>query len=154
MRREIKGYELYEVCESGRVFSKKRNRFLTPYPNSSGYLRVVLSKDGVTSKFFLHQLVYSAFGKEPYEVASGDRFNQIDHIDQNKTNNHIDNLQLISARENSLKNLKDVKGYVKDGSRFRVRASIHGKRIELGRFSTEKEAKEVYRQFLKNEGIL
>ena len=56
----IKGYEgIYEVSNLGRVRSK--NGEITPHPNSTGYLRVQLSKNGEKHRFFVHRLVADAF---------------------------------------------------------------------------------------------
>lgn len=42
MRKEIAGWPQYEITDDGRVFSKKRGKFLTPIKHSKGYLRVKL----------------------------------------------------------------------------------------------------------------
>jgi hypothetical protein len=42
VRKEIVGWPQYEITDDGRVFSKKRGKFLTPIKHSKGYLRVKL----------------------------------------------------------------------------------------------------------------
>ena len=49
--KDIKNYEgIYQVTENGDVWSVRRNRFLKPYKNQLGYLRVLLSKKGKRKK--------------------------------------------------------------------------------------------------------
>lgn len=92
--RDIKGYEgLYQVSNEGRVWSIKRNTWIKPQ-DTHGYYRVSLCKNGKYSKFFIHRLVYEAFvGEIPDNM-------QINHIDENRQNNCIQNLELLTTKEN------------------------------------------------------
>jgi hypothetical protein len=86
----------YEVSNEGRIRSK---RFMTPLSsnkkNNSGYN--VWSHRIGTNKFknnFIHRTVYKAFvGDIPYGMC-------INHIDFNKNNNSIENLELTTVFEN------------------------------------------------------
>lgn len=116
----IPGYEgLYEVSNLGRVRSldrveyyvrggrKRKGRLLKLFL-SHGYKRVVLSVDGKQRKVMVHNLVLSAFvGPRPASF-------QTNHIDGNKTNNVLENLEWVTARENIMHavatGLKDTAG--------------------------------------------
>lgn len=92
--RDIKGYEgLYKVSNEGRVWSIKKNILLKPI-DTHGYYRVSLFKGGKYSKSFIHRLVYEAFvGEIPNEM-------QINHKDENRKNNCLWNLELLTPKEN------------------------------------------------------
>ena len=94
----IEGYEgLYEVSNLGRVksYQKNKNGHLLSFTKSTwGYHLVGLNKDGKRKSFSVHRLVATAFlpkieGKEV-----------INHIDCDKTNNHVDNLEWCTQKEN------------------------------------------------------
>ena len=78
----------------------------------------------------------------------------IDHIDRNKHNNAIDNLQEITNQKNVCNSdrVDKAKGYCFDNGKYQSSISVNGKRIRLGRFDTEEasiayvNAKEKYRK--------
>lgn len=104
----IDGFEgLYEVSNLGRVRSLDRlvnsnggtrlhkGKVLKFVNNGGGYLQVYLYKDGKSTKFYVHRLVYEAFhGKRPEGM-------EINHIDEDKSNNSIKNLNLMTHKENA-----------------------------------------------------
>jgi hypothetical protein len=111
--KDVKGYEgLYQVSNLGRVkslpktwvsgnggFRSHYGKILKATKCSSGYYQVGLYKDGVSKKLRIHKLVAMAFfnhAPNGYKIV-------VDHIDNNKENNRVDNLQLITNRENSSK---------------------------------------------------
>ena len=95
---DVEGYEgRYSVSNYGRVYSHKLNRekFLKPYPNKKGYLRVDLYKDGNKKGICIHILVGNAFiGKREGELT-------FDHMDRNKLNNKASNLRLATKCQQS-----------------------------------------------------
>ena len=105
--KDIKGYEgLYQVSNEGRVKALSRvvkSRWGTPKPlkekeireivDSLGYSRLSLSKDGKVKAHKIHRLVAEAF-----LVGEG----HINHIDGNKQNNHVSNLEFCTQRENNI----------------------------------------------------
>ena len=88
---------LYEVSNLGRVRSLKFNKFriLKPFKTKKGYLHVDLCEDGKRKEFNIHRLVWETFnGKIPDGM-------QVNHIDENKLNNRLDNLNLMTPKENT-----------------------------------------------------
>ena len=93
-------YPDYLIYPNGFVYSLKRNKFIKSRYDRYGYLRHSL-KNIITNKIdtiLVHHLV----GKKylDYDRSSG---LIIDHIDNNKENNDLTNLQIISQKENNLK---------------------------------------------------
>lgn len=87
--KDIKGYEgLYEVSNLGRVKSKRK--ILKPI--NGEYLKVGLSKNGIQKTLYIHRLVAETFlGKSNL---------QVNHKDEDKHNNNIENLEFVTHREN------------------------------------------------------
>ena len=98
--KDIAGYEgLYQISSLGNVKSlnynrTKKERILTPGKRGSGYLFVCLCKVGKSKKFNIHRLVGDAFIENPKN------FPQVNHIDEDKTNNCVDNLEWCTAKYN------------------------------------------------------
>ena len=95
----------YEVSSKGRVRSVKANRpdkghILKAYKNKrNGYLYLGLSKDGVARTVRVHKIVMMAFNPRG-EYGKYDKNLTINHIDGDKTNNSVDNLEWCSQKEN------------------------------------------------------
>ena len=93
--KDIKGYEgLYAITPEGEVWSYKRKKFLTPIDNGDGYLIVALYKDRQRKWYSLHRLVADAYIPNP------DNLPQVNHKDENKTNNCLQNLEWCDAKYN------------------------------------------------------
>ena len=80
----------YEITREGAVINKITGRTLKPQPNSKGYLRVHI--DGKLR--FVHRLVAEKYIPNPNNLE------QVNHIDGNKENNSVENLEWISNLEN------------------------------------------------------
>ena len=153
--KDIPGYYgKYQVSNEGRVRSlpnckrRKRSIILKTSPMSNGYLKVRLYKAAVGTGFMVHQLVARLFlGHNP------DGNNEVvDHINNIKTDNRVENLQIITNRENVIKSLpvKDLPlGVSKNGNKFAARIRDKKKSFFLGNFTTPKEAHEAYLTKLK-----
>lgn len=87
----------YILHEDGSVYSLIHKKFLTQdTSNRSGYIRIALSlKDGRQKKL-LHRLVAEYF--IPKVVGK----NFVNHVDGDKTNNHVSNLEWVSQSENEI----------------------------------------------------
>ena len=93
--KDIKNYEgLYAITSCGKIWSYYKNNFLNPYDNGDGYLKVDLYKDGKKHSYRLHRLVADAYLPNP------NRLPEVHHIDANKANNSVNNLQWITKKDN------------------------------------------------------
>lgn len=95
--KDIPNYEnKYAATEDGQIYSYKSKKFLKQQPHRDGYLLATLYKDGKPRTFLVHRLIAETFLENPNELP------QINHIDQNKTNNCVSNLEYCSASYNKL----------------------------------------------------
>lgn len=94
--KDIKDYEgLYQISDQGRVLGLKSKKILRPKISNSGYYEVSLSKNGATTTKIVHRLVALAFIPNPKELET------VNHKDENKLNNHKENLEWMSSSENN-----------------------------------------------------
>lgn len=100
--RDIPEYEGYQVSNLGRVKSLERidalghrvkEKILKP-GLARGYYRVILYKNSIKKKYYVHRLVWIAFnGQIPENI-------QVNHINEIKTDNRLENLNLMTRKEN------------------------------------------------------
>ena len=152
--RDIPGYEgLYQVSNLGRVksFWNKTEKILKPAKNSSGYVQVILCKSDTKKGVTIHQLIAMAFlGHEPcgHELV-------IDHINNDKTDNRVENLQIVTNRFNVYKtqgrHTSKYKGVSlhKKLNKWVSNIMINGKLTYLGLFNCELAAHQAYQNKLK-----
>lgn len=89
----------YMVSNYGRIYSIRRDRVLKPGGiTNSGYLQAHFGRRESRKVRYIHRLVASAFFEKPI-----DGF-EIDHLDGDKTNNAIWNLEIVTPSENSQRN--------------------------------------------------
>lgn len=81
------------VRDNGRIHTV-REKILKPGKDRGGYQFVILSKDGKTKTYTIHRLVASAFLENP------NNYEQVNHIDEDKTNNVVSNLEWCDAKYN------------------------------------------------------
>lgn len=93
-RKRIVGYEDYYIYEDGRVFSTKTDRFLKYNVSSCGYPSVELFNSDGSARKTVHRLVAEAFIPNP------NNYPQINHIDENKLNPSVENLEWCTAKYN------------------------------------------------------
>ena len=105
--RLVPNYTKYEVSEDGRVRNTWTGKILKQYVNS-GYYSVKFSGDGEENEFRIHRLVALAFHPNPNNLSV------VDHIDNNKLNNHVSNLRWVTQKEN-------IQSY---NDNFRIRRKI------------------------------
>ena len=166
--KDVIGYEgIYQVSNLGRVKSLERLshdgvrtiserilKLVKVGKKTRLYYAVNLFKNGSKVNSRVHQLVAKAFLDADY-VSKG---LVADHIDNNPLNNNLENLQIITPRENKTKDREPNKtGFV--GVHKRVNASgidryysvirIDKKLTYLGIFDTPKEASNAYQNKLK-----
>lgn len=160
---EYEGY--YQVSNLGRVKNLKRfvkakskatrlikERILKANIDSTTYLAVMLSKDGKKKTFKVHQLVAMAFLNH---TPCGHKI-VVDHIDNDKLNNRVDNLQITTNRYNCSKDVKNKTSkytgvsWEKRTNKWFAGIKLNRKTKFLGRFNTEIEASKAYQNALNN----
>lgn len=87
----------YFISDSGRIFSKNHKsksglKEMSPFISNSGYMEIYLHK--IKKPFYIHRLVAEAFLPNP------DNKEQVNHIDFDKLNNKVENLEWVSQSEN------------------------------------------------------
>ena len=164
--KDIPGYDgLYQVSNLGNVKSLERvvlrkngrkipirESILKPNSRKDGYLSVNLyNKNRKRKNFRVQQLVVMAF---LYHIPNGTYNIVIDHINNIKNDNKLENLQLITNRENSS---KDKKGgtskytgvcWHKNRNKWYSSIRINGKSKYLGMFNNEYDAHLAYQNEL------
>ena len=141
--KSIDSYDHYVVSSFGKVKNKKTGRILKAGDNGRGYLMVVLCEDGVRKSCKIHRLVANAFIENPNNKEC------VDHIDNNRTNNHISNLRWATNKENQQNsnmrkdNTSGIKGiyFNKGRKKWRAQIKIDGIRIHIGYFDNLEDAK-------------
>lgn len=107
--KDIKGYEgLYQVSNLGNVkrlqhedfrcrqgYRIMKERPLTPFLNHNGYLLVRLQKNNIPKTWRVHRLVALAFLENPFN------YTDVNHKDEVKTNNSVDNLEWCTRKYNN-----------------------------------------------------
>ena len=84
------------ISSWGRVKSLKTGQLRKTPAGKRGYPVISYTRDGKTRLLTVHRLVAQAFLPNPEELP------QVNHIDGDKTNNHLSNLEWVSARDNML----------------------------------------------------
>jgi hypothetical protein len=144
--------EGYEVSNYGNIRNNQtRCKVLSYYSTNKGYIQVNIKVRGKNRNFFLHRLVAITFlprirGKD-----------YVDHIDRDKTNNHVSNLRWVTARENNYhkevmsntgyRNITEIRG------RFYVVIEVNRKRFKKSTSTIEEAVKyreNIYQQIQAN----
>lgn len=93
--RDVVGYEgLYKVSRTGVIYNAKTGFEVMQSQQNSGYLMVGMRDKGKQRNFTVHRIVATAFIENP------DNLPQVNHKDENKMNNCVDNLEWCSAAYN------------------------------------------------------
>lgn len=152
--RDVVGFEgLYKVSNLGRVKSLKFNKekILNLYKGTKGHINVKLYKDKKQYTIEVHKLVSMAFlNHKPKKGLV------IDHINEDKTDNRLKNLQIITSRKNTSKSFlvsdKSSKYtgvyWSKSNKKWRAMIRINGKKKHLGMFENELDAHKRYQKKL------
>ena len=142
---------MYKIYIDGRVESMKRrgckqNRFLNGATNKDDYKRIDLSKDNKRKTYLIHRIIAIHFIPNPHN------FPEVDHINQEKDDNRIDNLRWSSRATNMRNQTKKRKCdlprgvTIRPSGKYEVRISINNKDKYLGQYDTIKEASCVYEE--------
>ena len=91
---KIEGFDNYEVSNLGKVRNIKSGRILKPSLHKNGYSRHFLCENNKRKHLYLHRIIATAFIDNPGEKPC------VNHIDENKLNNDLSNLEWCTVREN------------------------------------------------------
>ncbi len=98
--KDISGYEgIYKISNKGNIKSLSRfhvpkDRILTGFKSNNGYVCIELSKEGFSSRFYVHRIMAIAFLPNPYNKPN------INHKDGVRNNNNLDNIEWCTQKEN------------------------------------------------------
>jgi hypothetical protein len=142
--KKIIGYETYEVSDCGNVRNSETGLVLKHALDGNGYCIISLYEKGKKKTMTIHRLTAIAF------IINTDNKPCVDHIDNNRINNHFSNLRWATTSENgrnskiSKRNTTGVKGvcYDKRGNNWRAKIIIDGISINIGSYKTLEEAKQ------------
>ncbi len=87
---------MYIIEKNGNVFSKYTNRYIKPKVNHKGYLYFGLRKDGKQKSIFQHRLIAN------YWIPNPENKPQVNHINCDKKDNRVENLEWCTQSENQL----------------------------------------------------
>lgn len=95
MKKLIKDYENYWIYDTGEVYNENTKQFLKGSIGEHGYRYYRLSKNNKKKMFYSHRLVAEAFLDNPNNLPV------VNHIDGNKLNNNLNNLEWVSYTDNT-----------------------------------------------------
>ena len=100
---KIKDYPEYHVTDTGDIYSRKeyhnpngRIKKLKPVKQKTGYLHIVLYKNGIGKTFRVHRIVAQTFIPNPLKLP------EINHINGIKDDNRVENLEWCTSSENTI----------------------------------------------------
>ena len=96
MYKAIPNIDGYVINEWGVVKSSKTGKVLKGSNHTAGYRKVMLATPKGSKNFFIHRLVALAYLPNPKNKS------QVNHIDRDKQNNHVSNLEWCTPEENLL----------------------------------------------------
>ena len=111
--RDIPDYPNYQISNLGNVRNIKTGRILKPRMTKGGYLQVHFEMNG--RNYYIHRLVAESFLPNP------SNYPEVNHIDENKTNNSVDNLEWCTTQYNcEYSRAKQIAQYDLNGNLIKV----------------------------------
>ena len=92
----IEQFNNYAVSNYGRIKNIKYDRILCPIKNKGGYMEYTFCQNGIKKTLSIHRLVAYYFIENPENKP------YVNHLDGNKTNNNVNNLEWCTAQENNI----------------------------------------------------
>ncbi len=138
----------YFKYENGEIFRFKYNKWsLITRSNNGKYKLIKFNNTSIS----YHRLLWSLLrGEIPNKY-------QLDHINGIKDDNRIDNLRLVSIRENQQNRVKHRLGklvgcsFDQNRNKWKSCIQIQGRNLSLGYYKTEQEAHNIYLNYLKKQ---
>jgi len=147
--KQIEEYDNYSVSTYGNVKNDNTGRILKLGLTNKGYYKVGFRKNGKKKYFSVHRLVATSFIDNPLNLP------QVDHIDNNKLNNRVENLRWCTHQQNILnKTNKSIHGsyiqFMKNMKKKPWRVQIKYKSIDKF-FKTKQEALDFRNDIIKDD---
>ena len=150
----VKTLERY--IKNGQFSYFKKPKILKPGTNPDGYKTVVLYGKDNKRQFKVHSLVATSFIENPRKLE------MVNHIDEDKSNNNMSNLEWVSRRENGVHRYKNKNttskycgvSWSKASKKWISTIRYNNKQIYLGCYFTELEAYQARVNFEKEKGII
>lgn len=127
---------LYKISNYGRIMSVKRSKIMKYAIKKNGYCQICLRKNRNKKNFLVHRLVALVF------LENTNNLSQVNHKDENKENNRVDNLEWCSPKYNSNYGTRNdrVSNSQKEGNNSIARKVVCKNTKEV--FNSLKEAKD------------
>ena len=150
--RDVPGYEdHYQISDSGKIKSVKyRKEKILKQTLIKGYYGLGLCLEGKRKVLFIHVMIAMAF----LDHVPNGHVITVDHINGNKTDNRLENIQLLTNRENVSKSTPSYKksslpvGVCKFRNKYISSIKENGSKVYLGLFPTPEEAAKAYGEAL------
>ncbi len=140
-----------EYLNKGKYPTISKEKILKPQMDNSGYYKVKLSRNGIVKTMSIHVIMAMAFKGH---IPCGNKV-VVDHINNIKTDNRIENLQSITQRQNCSKDKKNKTSkytgvtWHKVSNKWVSYIYVNNKIKNLGLFNTEYEAHLAYQKTLE-----
>lgn len=148
--RKINGFPNYEISEDGVILNLKTSNIVTHQLKDSGYYSVWLNNKQVKKCLNVHRILLQAF------VPNIDNLPCIDHIDQNKLNNNLENLRYCTHAENARNRPKSYKNklgkHISNSNQpyYRITIIDKGKKVYDKNFCKSKYSIKIIRTIRNN----
>ncbi len=133
----------YYALENGNIYSEKTNKILSKHLDKDGYEKVRLISEDGRHTYSVHRLILENF----YPIDNMENL-QVNHIDGNKQNNNLSNLEWVTSKENTIHahkiGLKNQKGEKNNASKLTEQDVKEIIELLLSKKYTQKEIGEKY----------
>jgi hypothetical protein len=153
----IQEFPNYQISNLGNVKNVRTKRILSPQTDKDGYKLVCLYNNKVAKTKRLHRLLGQYFIPNP------ENKKEIDHIDNNPSNNELSNLRWASSSDNKKNRNKVINtnfsssyigvSYSKKIKKWRARITNNGIETHIGSFKTEIEASQARDNYIINNNL-
>jgi hypothetical protein len=145
MSKQIKDYEGYTIYRDGKIMGR-RGKFLQPWIGRGGYLKVCLKYNGNVRWVYVHRLMCETYLDNPLNKK------EINHIDGNKLNNALSNLQWVTRSENGLHAFKNKLNDAPKGENNGVHKLSYADVLSIRAMQGVKKGVELSKEYGVNKG--
>ena len=135
----INDYPNYEISTEGKVKNKSTGKILKPIKATTGYMHIGLANEEGTKQFLLHRLMVETFMQDKKMDGL-----VVNHKDCDKTNNRLDNLELVTQKQNILHSKINGKQIRKIGEENKLSKTVY-------QYSLDKKLIKIWRSVMDIE---